>query len=587
MATKPPPVGTILGESGVIDPYGAGGSPETDYTSEGLYRAGAIEEFMRPTEQEAESLLYDQHARSSVFGAFFSDEAGTFARKEREVLLSTKLQYENAPRISAEEANKKYPGLNIAEPIYDEVAAIRYKERQRQDSWNAYLSKTPLSWWDQTKVGLQAGAMDPLQIGLGLATGGATKYLGLATTGIRGLGIALTSNFAEQAAVNLMKREQLVAEGDAYSIGDALGEATGGALVGTAFHYAGAALVKGAKSAAAKTASRVFKNQTPDAMDGVASEVKAKAVIQAIAQHETGKPINVAAMIGADQSAKIGVATPSFKASPGELVDQPMFLAIDKDSKAPIKLGEHSALGDTYISSGEAANNLGHVRQSALDGKYLDLESPIDGPNGKVLQDILKTITKGDVPITGSTVGDLLREVRLQSFEKSLSDGAAPFSLNDELVKSLKAAGYDGVKYDIINEGKPATNAVTVFDSAHPRTIDEFTHNPEGLAIAEKMRTDTTQTVTPPEVTKNIKATTDDALRIKETLDTVITDSEATRMGKLQDATLSQRAKTTDDPVVKDFIEEGLTAKRKLDEKVKQHSEALQTLTDCFIKGTV
>lgn len=581
---KTTPPGTILGEHGIVNPYEIS-SPEKDYSSEAIYQPGVIDQYMRPTEDQAWGMLYDQHARRSIFGTFFSDEEGTLARHEKEVLLETQLYEKNTPKISVEEANKKYPGLNIGMPIHEEIAQMRFKEMQRKQSLDDFLNRTPLGWGKQLTAGLAAGAMDPAQLGLSLATGGVSKAFGLATTGIKGLALALGTNVAENFALNLAARPQLLAEGETYTVGDAAQEAIIGGVAGTGFHYAGAAFF-GKVGQVGREALDKVKRGPKDPMGGLPTDTRVKAVIDAVAQHESGRPINVAPRVQAELEAKIGGIAPDshvYTPSPGEIVDRPMFLPVDTETGGAIRVGDKGDFGDTYISSGHSANNLGNVRQVNIDGKFIDLEAPIDSPHGKLISDLIQKIS-GETPTAKfGKVNDIISEMQARAVAE---DPILADALNDAIKQGLKEAGYDGFKHDISVRGKPTLNAVTLFDNEKAKTVTEFEHNPEGLAIAEKMRS---QSATPEseDVVKNIRETTPEAEALKEFIESTPTESEALRTVKMQEAKLANIASTTENQVLKELIEEGLSAKKDLDTLQQKELKDAEFLADCFLRGLV
>jgi hypothetical protein len=105
-----------------------------------------------------------------------SDEPGALMRRRVQGQMEDELVRRGASKITAAEANERFPGMPVAfkEDEFPEVAQLKWDDHQRRlklAEWSDRGGGSP--WGSELAVGLLGGFLDPLNLAVGVATGAA------------------------------------------------------------------------------------------------------------------------------------------------------------------------------------------------------------------------------------------------------------------------------------------------------------------------------------------------------------------------------------------------------------------------------
>lgn len=212
-------------------------TPVSDQSQQ--FKSGEQADEIKPSRWDKWAAGWDLQSNKMPVGLPGSDEAGAIPRwvyKEQQQDLSDQ---NNAPNLTADEANKMYPGRPepYAAPVSQWVAQMEFNDRQRiqkiQD-WKNAGGATPFTDLAQ---GLAGGFVDPLNLALMTAMGPLSKLAGLGeVTGAAKFATRLGENFGINAATGAISYAQEKSEGLDPSAWEATKQAAEGALGGTIFH---------------------------------------------------------------------------------------------------------------------------------------------------------------------------------------------------------------------------------------------------------------------------------------------------------------------------------------------------------------
>ena len=382
-----------------------------------------------------------------------SEDPGWLARRAETELQG--LKDSGQPKISADQANKMYPGMPepFNEPVDPNVAKMQYdwqQKRQANAEWAARGGEAP---WTQGAVGIAAGFVDPANIALGVATGGLSRVAGVAS-GVRNI---FLQNLAINAVLGAGGYAQEKSEHQNPSAGEAASGAVEGAVGGTLFHYAASGLgnlLRSGLDAIRRTPpdivqsnlrtvlTQVSENARPDVSTG-----QREVNLRAAGSRELPSPVSVAdtakvPFYGAKDSTGQSVPLSSFDAGPG--------LTLTRDS------GRANSLAG---NPGGSPGRIGEFR--APEGKYLDLEQANTSPEIKSFVD--EIAKRADVPVPESTTAkDFITHLEGQA-----GIGNTPADILSQAQEIAKEQGYAGYRFmDDGGSGSQPVDHLHVFDSS-------------------------------------------------------------------------------------------------------------------------
>jgi hypothetical protein len=377
-------------------------------------------------------------------------------------------------KISPEEANKRFPGMpepfkeNI-DPAVAELQYNRFKTQQLNQQWANENGKAP---WTDFGMGLAVGVVDPVNVAVGLMTGGILGGLGL----------------AEGAGSSLMRQIGVVAAHNAAFVG-----ATGAAQYAFESHEHlnpdwKEALEYGAMNAAGMTALHITVARglkalrTVDAQ--IPQDIKEEMVKTAAAEHEGGAPVNVAPQTAEAQARAKGEMegeqSPYRFAPLQHPSDRPHYVAINTEGNphpmAPLEHGIHAV--DDPIAANNMAGEGGKVAELnfSRDDKFIKAEEPLPEPLQKAAaEELERTGASEHIPpeeLAKMPAGDVLHAMEEAPSKEN------PSGLPPEFVEALKKEGIKGMSYVGRNEnGAPVHSGVSLFDPVKPDSVTEA--NPE------------------------------------------------------------------------------------------------------------
>lgn len=450
---------------------------------------------VRPTRWEQYGARFRQLGRDLPVGVPFmggdSMHEGALPRMYKDWAFERSLEGKST-KISADEANARFPGIPepFKESVYPEVAQARFnyaKRRQLEQDW--IERGPPVGALSTLGVGL-AAALDPVNMGLGMAAGAAGMAAGLPTAGLAGFGAAVGTNFIGNLAGEIPAYLQNKSQNLKVSALDSTEGAFYGALGGTVLHY-------GIRAAIRRAEAR-YRDIPPAA--------QAKMVREGVAQHLNGEKIDTTTTATNMESRRAGFTRPDgpqsqyqFRvlAHPSEAAH---YRAFEAEHNGPVSLS--SELGASGVHAAdhiEVANNLAGTPESNFEGRiqevhidpqatFIDLDQPLPE---KIVARILSEAEKKSIQTTALTTG---AENPLAGGEKGLTvdhplksmtgwelirilndlDADTTGSPRRDALKALaQEEGFDGYRFVENAEGASPSNRVFMFDEAKGITQGE------------------------------------------------------------------------------------------------------------------
>ncbi len=535
------------------------------------FGTGEQEQGIRPDKWEKFVGKVKQTSDSSPIG-FIPGQEGSLSRMLEENLATGVQRNAGINQLTPEEANQQYPGLTspFKEPIYPEVAKLRWEESQKKKRLAEWVSRGPDTGFGFDLAAGSTGAIDPLNLGLNIATSGLSKAAGILPT-VRNM---FLQNLGLNAAAEIPNYIQSAREGENVSFSESAKQVAGSAILGTAI---GKLIHIGSEKIASLSEASRERN-----------------LKVAVAQHESGSRVDLAPQGGEALLRSSGAI------QPGTGVDPYVFSDLSHPSErsyyagATADTGEHVPLGDfgpgVYgTDHSQVVNNLASQPEGVLTGqvhefkvgensKFLDLETSSTSEEGASFIKELETKTgiALDLP-EGATIKEALNELsHLSSLE---GNKAQTLELAQEVAKEK---GFDGYRYTDAG-ALGADNRVLMFPGAEGQHIGSVDANPE-----------TTPQMTPQELQDHVDqagSPETSALADSDIDQTLAKQKSVTPADpKIMDPVIQQQAQyaqkvlkelSATDPELKAELE-SLNHDRAKDAQVKKTTEIL---ADCLTKG--
>jgi hypothetical protein len=456
----------------------------------GATLSGEAEKDIVPSTASRWKTVIDQTSDKLPIGLPGSESPGAFVRAKVQMDLEAQQRDNGVLKVPAEQLNKQYPGLPrpFNEAMYPAVADLIYSDfqrRQKLSEWSARGGGSPTG--SEFLTGLAGGFLDPVNLSLGIMTGGAASALGVPAS----VGSIFAQNLAVNAATGLPTYLQEKKERQDVSLGDAAKQAVEGAVGGTLFHYGLHALFSPIETL--KKASDIVR-RTPE-------DIRAQNLRTVVEQHEAGLVPNLEAQSVALTSRLAGdtrgVDNPYVHGDinhPSELT----YYAGKTASGAPVETqafgpglyGEADGARINNQVSNPGGGDPGHIAELNVENgqKFLNLDQPASTPEAQKVIKSLESALGFDFKETfpeDATLKEIIRDVNAQ-----VLDGHLPEDTHQSIQDVVKAQGYDG--YQFINDTIPdrPSHGLMLFDQNHPIS-GEFKANPEitpVLGDAERLR---------------------------------------------------------------------------------------------------
>lgn len=472
------------------------------------------------------------------------------------------------PKISAEEANKRYPGMPQAfsEPIDPDVARSQYDHYQKKKNLEDYIaagSSYPVSGFLASLAGSFA---NPINLAAGLLTSGAGTLAGISRN--------LKNVAIENGVVNAgMAGIGYVAEKDQHlapSLGDIPSQIAQGTVVGVGVHYAFAGMGKAFKQGVSQ-----LKKTSPDIIENNLKTVHG--------QQELGATPNISvgeAEAAARARGDIEGQTSPLRFNPVNHPSEAPFYGA-KSSEGPPVNPKEIGPGISLSRNPGVANNLagdgGMVAKFDLpkEAKFLDVGKAMDSPEAQEFAKAVEEKTGVKLP-TGVTVDDLFDSLTQVSLEDAGKVQAA--------AKDLGYSGYnlDDKNVHLFDEKTPPSKVVP----ANPDLVPRNTEDTRREAFRESIRPENAQTYTP-ELAKEVHefhhARPLNAPAEPEYMDPVVKEAHDSAMNQLQewaktDPELAEEVKGLSPKILEKPLE-----KFKQEDKIDRIEKALtDKLADCM-----
>lgn len=401
--------------------------------------------------------------------AITAGEGSTFSQATEwldQRIAQTKDDILGVAKISPEDANKQFPGMPepFTKPVDPAVARIqydRYQSMRLRQQWAMHGGEHP---WEDFGLGVAVGAVDPLNIALGVATEGASE--------LAGLGALAEGSFARQVALSAAKNTVLGGglaaasyefEKSQHTAPDMASTLEWGAaqIVGMTALHAGWIKVFGESEALQKA--------TPKDLQGEAGRT-------AIGQEESGAKVDTTPQALEARSRAAGEMegqnSPYRFQNLQHPSDKPFYAAVDNDGNH-VQLA-HTEHGFHAVDDPMAANHMagegGKVGQVDIpkESKFIDAKEPLPEDVLKIAEDAIKNTGEEFSP----EELEHLKELPAEEVLKALSQTGEAGNIPPELGNALKEAGYAGIRYTATDElNRPVHNGVVLFDPPKPSRI--------------------------------------------------------------------------------------------------------------------
>lgn len=615
MAKQTPPGVPPAGfqDQTVLEPPTSGGLP--------AFLSGEAEEGIRPTPWQSWVESLKEESLDSPIG-FFPGFEGALARGHVQHQIEEQFRRENRSKISADEANRRYPGLPkpFAESIYPEVADLIASDNRRRQDLRAWIGRGEMTGFYDTLSGVIAGGVagslggpfgvaagavgggiagsvfggssvvggvaDPANLALMIATGGISRALGAANT--------VRNSFLQNLAGNLVTSgltvPQRIKERQDVSLAQEAVSVVGGAAGGTVLEVAMGAAARGLRAVFGR--AEAFASRSSVA-------TQERNLRAAVAQHEAGARIDVTPATRELELRTAGALEPGVGGAPyvfrpGEAPSSRVYYAArHADTGEAIPFGDFGEVGLHAVDNSRSANNLASAPESELtgriqevrvpeDAKLLDLEKPVTDPASAQFISALERQmgVKLDLP-EGATVGDALREIRHEIVFGDLPRPAVRVAAD-----VAQGMGFDGYQY-VNRVGNSEHNGIVLFDEKRALPGQEFTANKD---ITPRMNPEEQQQLSDFDQTPDRSAVYEPDL--DEKVNTLTSQEPANSQPDYMDPILQQqelearnylKELAVDDESVNQEIQ-GLTRQAARD---KQELQAMKDYTTCLTGGMV
>lgn len=384
--------------------------------------------------------------------------------------LEKNAELSGQPHLSPEDANSKYPGNNFTKPVAPAVAQyidVQNRKRERDAEW---ISRGPETGFGTTLIAGSASILDPINMVLNLAV----PELGA----MAGLGKGIATTFAENTVAmglaEIPTQMQLSREGQKFNLAETATNVLAGAAVGTGIH-----------AAISYMGSRFKSEINPTETSAGASGTLKSAILD----HENDLAVNTSVSSGEKVIRQAGAVEPgtidsAYVYKPLEHPSEStMYAASHPDTGKLMPIGENIGESGVHMTDNpDVANNMagnpngastGEISSFTLpeDGKYLDLSTQLDSPEGKAFLDSVNSFARDFTDLSqAQTVKEVIESVRDAVDAHVLSP-----SVIEQVSQSAKDLGYQGFKYAVEHEGQPVHNGVYLFDgqSVTPHNIEK------------------------------------------------------------------------------------------------------------------
>ncbi len=461
-----------------LDPTGTYIQPES--TGASAFQAGEQELGVKPTGWGKFIEAVKLGSLDSPLGIPLSGYEGAGVR----ALVQREIEKNATSKLSPEEANKRYPGLDkpFSEPVSPAVADLIASDVRRKQEMRAWIDRGGgLSGAAGLAASGLAEGLDPFNLAAGLVTGGAASALRIGGRGAAAFARVYGENVVGNLAGSAITYGQRKREGEDLTVGGELGSAALGAAVGTGLHYGVQGLIRGA-GAVLGQAEGVASRMSPGAQE--------RNLRAAIAQHEQGARIDMTPAVREAELRMSGAVQPGAdplpyrfdpEAAPG---GRTFYMASGAEDGAPVPFGDFGQVGLYAVDHAQVANNLaaapdspfsGRLREVQVpdDAKLLSLEAKVTEGPAKAFMDALEARmgVKLDLP-EGATLKDALAEIRTGFVDGP--DGRRPAIR--EAAEIAKAQGFEGYQY-VDNATSQSHHGVVLFDEARAIPGQEWTAN--------------------------------------------------------------------------------------------------------------
>ena len=345
--------------------------------------------------------------------------------------------------LQPSEANQMYPNLPVPfrEPVNAQAAMLIHDQNKKKGKLEQRIQAGPDSAFGSVArfgAGMVAHALDPVETGLGVATGfGVTAFAPkLMATATRAFGTNIGINLAENAISETLVKEAALMEQQNYTNADFMMNVAAGAFV---MPLAGAAF-KGVKYGLGKSA-QFFSKQSP--------QVQAKTASYVVDSMMRGKRPDIGVIKKAileetnytkvDAESK-GVKPYAFVPVKGQALE-------GKTYYVPTKEGSSAHLSDDIGGASQATDNL-----ELANGK---MAGSMGGPSGKVQEVVVKpgvkTIDLDDaVPtkLVYDKIDGLSIRDALEVLKEEIAEGRLPENAIDDFSTALRKEGYGAITSD-------------------------------------------------------------------------------------------------------------------------------------------
>lgn len=512
-------------------PTGPGGvplvNPQTDINAESVGQLGAG---IRPSSWQK---FWSQAELNLLDAPFGLTNEGAIPRAIQQSIAGADAGASGSLKISAEEANRLHPGLPepFNEPVYPEVAKLVSDANDRRQRLQSWVNRGPETG---TLFGLAAGlpvGLDPLNLALASALGGASSALGLVKNirTLRGLGLVFGENLAANILGEVPSHLQRPRENQPNPpiLESGIG-AVVGAVMGTGIHAGLELTFTRAEMSAKETPKPVLKQNL---------ETAAKL-------HESGAKIDMTPAVVVQTARELGHVAPGIE---NPYIFQKLTHPSDVHYYVPIdpETG-HFTINETEggaiagVDNRAVANNIAGIPESDGNGRVIRAELSKDAnladgaasirslfPEGITRNEALdkiKNIIGADERRWSNYADDLKKLWKGQASIGDLFDyfKNAPLSritpFNDIPLNEFKALidglGYDGLRYFGTNGAEAIDNRVLVFNhdkltpvevtAADKAAVPQMTEA-EAVALSESAHAPENQRFHDPELKKQVE----------------------------------------------------------------------------------
>lgn len=419
---------------------------------------------------------------------FVDTEApGTWIRSYTDRTIEAEAKSRGSQKISAEEANKRFPhlGLPFTEDVYPEIADLKASEATRRVKQEEFINRGP-------KTGL------PFALGVGafsifdpvnLTAGAVAGVAGAAVAGAYALGTAATvavdflSNVATNVAIDVPSYYQRKSDLEDVNLTDTAINAVAGAAIGVGVHTAGKALLgRIADSERISQLAEKIKEKLP-------ASVKERLTREAIVAHEQGRKINLAdsARTSLERATGLTKGVDSHYSYETQVhpSERAQYSASEAENNTSVKFSQDLATDDSIhlTDSPDRANNFAGTPESAFTGsvdqkfvdesaKIIDIDKSIQDP---AVSEIAKVIT-AELDLKNVDPNLTLRQA-LEMVKEQAREGSSPSTAIQDIQSELKSKGYDGYQYVNNIDGKPISNDTVLFDNSKLIDGESYTSN--------------------------------------------------------------------------------------------------------------